>query len=184
MITSSCFEFLAKKHYWLLRIASWVLLVLILSKGTKNSYISRCCKGFGVSPWKGSSFCKSSNILLDQFMRIKVALRVSHALVFLVRSPCVINKQIVPTNCWKYSMEWIRNWLLMCLLEHDIVVVRILKFHIGNDKKIWVYMLMGCWALGMCGLSPLVQIILIFYYFIFWVNKSVYSSYFWNSVSV
>ena len=183
MITSSCFEFLAKKHYWLLRIASWVLLVLILSKGTKNSYISRCCKGFGVSPWKGSSSCKSSNIMLGQFMRIRVTIRVSHALVVLVRSPCVINKQIVPINCWKISTEWIRNWLLMCSLEYDIVVVRIPKFHIGNDKKIWVYMLMG-WALGMCGLSPLVQIILIFYYFIFWVNKFVYSSYLWNSVSV
>ena len=99
LITSSCFEFLAKKHYWLLRIASWALFVLILSKGTKNSNISRCCKGFGASSWKGSSSYKSSNILLDQFMRVRVAVRVSHALVVLLQSPCVIDKQIVPTNC-------------------------------------------------------------------------------------
>ena len=57
----------------------------------------------------------------------------------------------------------------MCPLEHDIKVVRILKFHVGNDKKIkiWVYMLMGWtlgWALGVCGLGPLVQIIIIIFY--------------------
>ena len=69
--------------------------------------------------------------------------------------------------CWKNSMKWIRNWLLVCPLEHDIEVVRILKFHIGNDnKKLLVYMLMGLtlgWALGVCELGPLVQIIIIFY---------------------
>ena len=34
------------------------------------------------------------------------------------------------------------------------------------------------WVLGMCGLGPLIQLIIIFYFCIFWVSKFVYSSYF------
>ena len=63
----------------------------------------------------------------------------------------------------------------MYSLEHDTVMVRILKFHIENDKEYGfiLYMLMG-WALGMCGLSSLVQIILIFYFFLFFESVSLY----------
>ena len=32
-------------------------------------------------------------------------------------------------------MKWIRNWLLMWPLEHDIKVVTILESHIGNDRE-------------------------------------------------
>ena len=75
-------------------------------------------------------------------------------------------------------MEWIRNWLLMCPLEHDIEVVKILKSHIGKWKRIWLYMLMGWtlgWALDMCGLGHLVQIIIIIFIILFFELVSLYT---------
>ena len=76
-------------------------------------------------------------------------------------------------------MEWIRNWLLMCPLEHDIEVVKILKSHIGKWKRIWLYMLMGWtlgWALDMCGLGHLVQIIIIIFIILFFELVSLYTT--------
>ena len=29
--------------------------------------------------------------------------------------------------CWENNTEWMKNWLLTCLFEHDIKVVRILE---------------------------------------------------------
>ena len=50
-------------------------------------------------------------------------------------------------SCKKNSMEWIRNWLLMCPLEHDIEVVRIFESHIGNDREYeFIYSWVGHWV--------------------------------------
>ena len=67
----------------------------------------------------------------------------------------------------------------MCPLEHDIEVVKILKSHIGKWKRIWVYMLMGWtldWALDMCGVGPLVQIIIIIFIILFFELVSLYTT--------
>ena len=76
-------------------------------------------------------------------------------------------------DCWKNSMEWIKNWYFLCSLENVSKCGKNSESHIGKERdNIWVYMLMSWrlgWVFGICGLGLLVQII-IFYYFNVWVS--------------
>ena len=45
------------------------------------------------------------------------------------------------------SLKILRNWLLMCLVEHGFKVVKIIEPHKGEERdNIWFYMLMS-WTL-------------------------------------
>ena len=70
-------------------------------------------------------------------------------------------------DCSKNSIEWIRNWRLICSLEDVIKSDENLESHIEKERdNIWVYMLMGRtlgWALVYVDWALLSQIFFFFF---------------------
>ena len=67
--------------------------------------------------------------------------------------------------CWKNSIEWIRNWCFLCSLEDVIISGENLSLTLEMIENMSLSWILG-WALGMYGLGPLIQLIIIFYYWV------------------